>query len=231
VEPFVRVTAVAVPLDLPDVDTDRIIPARFLRQPRREEYGAFCFHDLRVRPDGSEDPAFALNQPAYRGARILVAGENFGCGSSREGAVWALAGHGFRAIVAPSFGDIFHENCLRNGLLPVVLPAPTVLGLRRALRERPGATVTIDLPAGTLTGPDGGVHRFALDAFRRQALIEGLDEIGLTLGHRAEIEAFEARHAASWPWAVPAGLGALPAARGDAPEAKPPAPRPGAGAP
>jgi 3-isopropylmalate/(R)-2-methylmalate dehydratase small subunit len=210
VERFGCISAVAAPLDLPNVDTDRIIPARFLRKPRNAGYGQFCFHDLRVRPDGTEDPGFVLNRPAYREARILVAAANFGCGSSREGAVWALAGRGIRAVIAPSFGDIFHENCLRNGLLPVRLPAAIVSGFRQALHAAPGATVTIDLPAQTLTGPDGAAHRFEIDPFRKQALLEGLDEIGLTIRHAAEIGAFEARHAAEWPWAVPGRLDAGP---------------------
>ena len=201
-EPFIRLTAVAAPLDLPNVDTDRVIPARFLRRPRDVGYGQFCFHDLRVRPDGTEDPGFVLNQPAYRAAQILVAAENFGCGSSREGAVWALAGRGIRAVVAPSFGDIFHENALRNGLLPVRLPGETVSDLRRTLHAVPGATVAIDLPAQTVTGPDGVANGFEIDPFRKQALVEGLDEIGLTLRHAAEIDAFEFRHAAEWPWGV-----------------------------
>ena len=205
--PFTRLEAVAVPLDLPNVDTDRVIPARFLRNPRSAGYGQFCFHDLRLRPDGTEDAGFVLNQAPYREARILVAAENFGCGSSREGAVWALAGRGIRAVVAPSFGDIFHENCLRNGLLPVRLPADTVASLRRTLHAAPGATMTIDLPGQTVTGPDAASHRFEIDPFRKQALLEGLDDIGLTLRHAAAIDAYEARHAAEWPWAVPARLG------------------------
>lgn len=203
IEPFIRVSAVAAPLDLPNVDTDRVIPARFLRKPRDVGYGQFCFHDLRLRPDGTEDPAFVLNRAPYRDARILVAAENFGCGSSREGAVWALAGRGIRAVVAPSFGDIFHENCLRNGLLPVRLAAEIVSTLRQALHAAPGARVTIDLPAQTLTGPDGLQQRFEIDPFRKQALLEGFDEIGLTLRHATEIDAFETRHAAEWPWAAP----------------------------
>jgi 3-isopropylmalate/(R)-2-methylmalate dehydratase small subunit len=205
-EPFTRVSAVAAPLDLPNVDTDRIIPARFLRKPRDVGYGQFCFHDMRRRPDGTEDPTFVLNRPAYGEARILVAAENFGCGSSREGAVWALAGRGVRAVIAPSFGDIFHENCLRNGLLPVRLPAATVEALRRALHGAPGAAVTIDLPAQTVAGPDGMSHRFEIDPFRKQALLEGLDEAGLTLRRAGEIDAFETRHAAEWPWAMPGRL-------------------------
>jgi 3-isopropylmalate/(R)-2-methylmalate dehydratase small subunit len=210
-EPFTRLTAVAAPLDLPNVDTDRMIPARFLRKPRSGGYGQYCFHDLRLRPDGTEDPGFVLNHPAYREARILVAAENFGCGSSREAAVWALAGRGIRAVIAPSFGDIFHENCLRNALLPVRLPAATVAGLRLALHAAPGATVTVDLPAQTITGPDATPHRFEIDAFRKRALLEGLDDIGLTLRHDAEISAFEARHVAEWPWAAPGRLEPVPA--------------------
>jgi len=205
-EPFTRVSAVAAPLDLPNVDTDRIIPARFLRKPRDVGYGQFCFHDMRRRPDGTEDPTFVLNRSAYRDARILVAAENFGCGSSREGAVWALAGRGMRAVIAPSFGDIFHENCLRNGLLPVRLPAATVEALRRALHGAPGAAVTIDLPAQTVAGPDGTSHRFDIDPFRKQALLDGLDEVGLTLRRATEIDAFETRHATEWPWAMPGRL-------------------------
>ena len=211
-QPFTRLTAVAAPLDLPNVDTDRVIPARFLRNPRSRGYGQFCFHDLRVRPDGSEDPEFVLNRQAFRAARILVAAENFGCGSSREGAVWALEGRGIRAVVAPSFGDIFHENCLRNGLLPVRLPATVAAGLRQALHAAPGATLTIDLPSQTVTGPDGVAHGFEIDPFRKQALLEGLDDIGLTLRHGREIDAFERRQAAEWPWAGAVGL--VPAAGG-----------------
>jgi 3-isopropylmalate/(R)-2-methylmalate dehydratase small subunit len=215
VERFVRLTAVAAPLDLPNVDTDRVIPARFLRNPRSAGYGQFCFHDMRVSPDGSEDPDFVLNRAAYRDAGILVAAENFGCGSSREGAVWALAGRGIRAVVAPSFGDIFYENCLRNGLLPVRLPAAAVAGLRETLHRMPGATVTIDLPAQTVTGPDGVAHGFDIDPFRKQALLEGLDDIGLTLRHAAAIDAFEQRQAAERPWAGAAGLSALGGGAGE----------------
>jgi 3-isopropylmalate/(R)-2-methylmalate dehydratase small subunit len=196
-KPFTRLTAVAAPLDLPNVDTDRVIPARFLRNPRSGGYGQFCFHDLRIRPDGSEDPEFVLNRPAYQAAEILVAAENFGCGSSREGAVWALAGRGIRAVVAPSFGDIFHENCLRNGLLPVRLPAAVAARLRQAIHVAPGATLTIDLPAQTVTGPEGPAHSFEIDAFRKQALLEGLDDIGLTLRHADAIDAYEASRQ---PW-------------------------------
>jgi 3-isopropylmalate/(R)-2-methylmalate dehydratase small subunit len=207
-EPFRRVEAVAAPLDTPNLDTDRIVPARFLRQPRAGGFGRFLFHDLRLGPDGREDPRFVLNQPAYRAAGILVAAENFGCGSSREGAVWALADHGFRAVIAPSFADIFAGNALHNGLLPVTLPGPVVARMREALRERPGATVAVDLEALTVRDPDGRSHAFTVDAFARECLLAGRDEIDLTLAHQAEIAAFEARRAAALPWLDRPGPGA-----------------------
>ncbi len=154
-EPFGRLEAVAVPIDLPNVDTDRIIPARFLRHAPGPGYERYLFHDVRFDDEGRERPDFVLNQAPYRGARIVVAAENFACGSSREAAVWALAANGFRACVAPSFGDIFSENCAKNGVLAVVLAADVCAELRRQLRERPGATLVVDLPAQTITGPDG----------------------------------------------------------------------------
>ncbi len=203
-EPFARLTAVAAPIDLPNVDTDRIIPARFLRRPKGPEYARYLFHDLRFDAEGRERPEFVLNQPPYRGARILVAAENFGCGSSREMAVWALEAWGIRAVIAPSLGDIFRQNCVKNGVLPVLLPAESVAALRRRLHERPGAELTVDLETQTVTGPDGTVHRFDIDAFARQMLLTGQDEIALTLGYEAEIRAFEVRLAEERPWVVPA---------------------------
>jgi 3-isopropylmalate/(R)-2-methylmalate dehydratase small subunit len=206
-EPFTRLTAAAAPIDLPNVDTDRIIPARFLRRPRGgPEYARYLFHDVRFRADGSEDPAFVLNQPGFRDARILVTAENFGCGSSREMAVWVLAAYGIRSVVAPSLGDIFLQNCLKNGLVPVILPGPVAAAMRGHLHERPGAAMTVDLEAQEVTGLDGDVHRFEIDPFARRMLLAGQDEIGLTLGHVAQIEAFEARHRAELSWAIPAGL-------------------------
>jgi 3-isopropylmalate/(R)-2-methylmalate dehydratase small subunit len=203
VEPFTRLTAPAAPIDLPNVDTDRIIPARFLRRPKGPEYARYLFHDLRFDAEGRERPEFVLNQPPYREARILVTAENFGCGSSREMAVWALAAAGIRAVIAPSLGDIFRQNCVKNGVLPVTLPAETVAGLRRLLHERPGAALTVDLDAQTVTGPDGAVHRFEIDAFARQMLLTGQDEIALTLASEARIRDFEARQAVEMPWVVP----------------------------
>jgi 3-isopropylmalate/(R)-2-methylmalate dehydratase small subunit len=199
-EPFGRLEAVAVPIDLPNVDTDRIIPARFLRHAPGPGYERYLFHDVRFDETGRARPEFILNQAPYRSARIVVAAENFACGSSREAAVWALAANGFRACVAPSFGDIFSENCAKNGLLAVVLAADVCAGLRRQLRERPGASLVIDLPAQTITAPDGAQHAFDVDGFRKECLLRGQDEIALTLGYEHAIAAYEARRAAEWPW-------------------------------
>jgi 3-isopropylmalate/(R)-2-methylmalate dehydratase small subunit len=206
-EPFTRLTAVAAPIDLPNIDTDRIVPARFLRKPQEAGYGAYLFHDVRFAPDGSERSDFVLNQEPYRHARILVAAENFGCGSSREGAVWALAGYGFRSVIAPSFGDIFFENCAKNGVLAVVLETATVTALRHALHTRPGATLTVDLDGQTVSAPDGTAHRFEIDAFRKHSLLTGLDEIALTIEQEPAIRAFEDRRVAEAPWlrAQPSG--------------------------
>lgn len=203
-QPFTRVTAVAAPIDLPNIDTDRVIPARFLRKPQSAPgYARFLFHDVRFNADGSDQPEFVLNQPPYRDAKILVTAENFGCGSSREAAVWALDANGFRSVIAPALGDIFHQNCFKNGLLPILLPAETCTRLRRQLHERPGATLTVDLESQTVTGPDGATHAFAIDPFRKRCLLEGLDEIGLTQTYAADIAAFEPKHAAAFPWLAP----------------------------
>src|SRR5713226_2380581 len=194
-QPFSKVTAVAAPIDLANIDTDRIIPARFLRKPKGAPgYASFLFHDVRFNADGSEKPEFVLNQAPYRGAKILVTAENFGCGSSREMAVWVLEAYGVRSVIAPSLGDIFHQNCFKNGLLPVILPATTAASLRRQLHERPGATVSVDLESQTVTAPDGAEHRFDIDSFRKQMLLTGQDDIALTRGHESEIRAFEERH-------------------------------------
>src|SRR5436309_6326918 len=192
---FTRLTAVAAPIDLPNVDTDRIIPARFLRKPRSADYARFLFHDVRFEADGSEKPEFVLNQPAYRSAQAVVAAENFGCGSSREMAVWVLDAYGIRSVIAPSLGDIFHQNCFKNGLLPVILSAEVVAGLRRQLHDRPGATLGVDLEAQTVTAPDGTRHRFEIDRFRKEMLRTGRDEIGLTREFEARGREFEERHA------------------------------------
>jgi 3-isopropylmalate/(R)-2-methylmalate dehydratase small subunit len=186
-EPFVRLDAVALPLARPNVDTDQIVPARYLQKPRSDNFGDYLFRDVR------EDPAFVFNREAYRGARIVVAERNFGCGSSREHAVWALYDHGFRAAIAPSFGDIFAGNAQKNGFLPVVLPEATVAQLLAQLNAHPGARVAIDLPQQVVRAPDGGEHAFEIDAFAKHCLIEGLDEISYTLTLLPAIEAYEAR--------------------------------------
>jgi 3-isopropylmalate/(R)-2-methylmalate dehydratase small subunit len=200
VEAFITLTAAAVPLDAPNVDTDRIIPARFLHKARGPEFGRLLFHDLRYDEDGRERADFVLNQPAFREARILVAADNFGCGSSREHAVWSLAAYGIRAVIAPSFGDIFFNNCFKVGVLPVVLPASTVAGLRRQLHAMPGAPITVDLEAQMVVGPDGARLPFAVDPFRREGLLRGQDEVALTLEREPAIAAFERRRAAEAPW-------------------------------
>ena len=199
-EPFRSLEAVAAPLDLANVDTDQIAPARFLWRPRADGYGDVLFHDVRFAPDKSPDPGFVLNRPEYRDARILVAGRNFGCGSSREHAVWALYDAGYRAVVAPSFGDIFYNNSMQNGLLPVVLPGERVAALAAALLARPGARMAIDLPAQTVTGPDGATDRFEIGAFRKECLLAGHDDIGFTLSQQERIAAFEEAYERRVSW-------------------------------
>lgn len=199
-EPFGALTAVAAPLGIVNVDTDKIIPARFLRKPRSAGYGNFLFYDIRYHGDGVPDPTFMLNQPAYKPARILVADKNFGCGSSREGAVYALLDSGFRAVIAPSFGDIFFNNCAKNGVVAAQLPEDACTRLRQQLADRPGAEITVDLAADTVIGPDGTRYPFSLEPTRKRCLLEGLDDIQLTLRHDAEIVRFEQRRSAQMPW-------------------------------
>ena len=207
-EAFTSVTAVAAPIDLPNVDTDRIIPARFLLKPRGPGYERYLFHDVRFAADGSERPDFILSQGPYRPARILVGAENFACGSSREAAVWALTANGFRAFITPSFGDIFRQNCGKNGALAVVVPAATAARICQPLHECPGATITVDLAAQVVTGPDGARYDFAVDPFMTECLLRGEDEIALTLGYADAVATFETRHGAEMPWlAVPCGYG------------------------
>jgi 3-isopropylmalate/(R)-2-methylmalate dehydratase small subunit len=193
-EVFRRLDAAAMPIDRPNVDTDQITPARFLHKPRSDNHGNYLFHDVRRRADGTPDPAFPLNQEAFAGARIIVADRNFACGSSRENAVWALHDHGFRAAIAPSFGDIFFSNSLKNGLLPVMLPQSVVTGLLAALQEQPGAHVQVDLEEQTVTTPDGAVHRFEVDPFSRHCLLNGIDELAYTQELAPQIDAFMNRY-------------------------------------
>lgn len=201
-EAFTVLTAVAAPLDLANVDTDQIIPARFLKKPRATGYDNYLFHDLRFDPDGTPHPDFVLNRPAFKGARILVAGPNFGGGSSREGAVYALVDAGIRAVVAPSFGDIFHSNALKNGLVPVAVPADLAADLRAALTAEPGLELTVDLERQVLRGANREVG-FTIDPFRRECLLKGIDEIDLTLQYHDRIAAFRDAHWAVRPWLAP----------------------------
>ncbi len=190
-EAFTRLDAVAAPLARINVDTDQIVPALYLQKPRSANFGDFLFRDVRHDAQGARRADFALNDPAYAQARILVAGRNFGCGSSREHAVWALVDGGFRAVIAPSFGDIFFSNALKNGLLPVRLPEDLVDGLLATLQARPGTRLGIDLAAQSVTAPDGSRASFEIDPFARHCLLEGLDELDYTLAQSARIEAFE----------------------------------------
>jgi 3-isopropylmalate/(R)-2-methylmalate dehydratase small subunit len=199
-QPFTRLTAVAAPLELANIDTDKIIPARFLRRLRGPDYAKLAFHDIRYDADGNDRPEFVLNQAPYRDAKILVAGANFGCGSSREAAVYVLFDYGIRAVIAPSFGDIHYGNELQNGMLPVVLPDAVCQTLRRQLRDQPGAQIGVDLVAQTVTGPDGAQYGFEIDANHKERLLNGLDDIGLVMQNIDAIEAFEKNHHHELPW-------------------------------
>jgi 3-isopropylmalate/(R)-2-methylmalate dehydratase small subunit len=193
-KPFEALDSVAVPIAQANVDTDQIVPARYLQKPRSDDFGAYLFRDLRARARGSNEPPFVLDQEPYRSARILVAQRNFGCGSSREHAVWALYDHGFRAVIAPSFGDIFANNALKNGLLPIVLPAPVVAEMLQSLAARPGSRLKVDLAAQTVLAPDGTAHEFAVDPFAKYCLINGIDELDYTLSQVQQIVDFERRY-------------------------------------
>jgi len=186
-----HIKAVALPIAVINCDTDQILPAQFLQKPRSDDFGRFLFSAARFRKDGSEVEDFILNRPPYRASRIVVANRNFGCGSSREHAVWALYDYGIRVAIAPSFGDIFFTNCLKNGLLPVVLPAEIVTGLLDVLEAWPGTEISVDLPAQTVELPDGSVHGFEINAFAKNCLTNGIDELDFTLAQSASIDAFE----------------------------------------
>ena len=199
-EPFRRFTAIAAPMDRDNIDTDQIIPARYLMMPRDERYKTYVFRDLRIDSYGKEIDGFVLNQPAYRDAHIIVARHNFGCGSSREGAVFTLSDAGFRSIIATSFGDIFYNNSFNNGVLPVVLPADIIDGLHRLLGENPGTQLTVDLEAQNVIAPDGTAYAFDIDPHRRHRLLNGLDAVGYTLQYKSDIEAFEAAYQKQVSW-------------------------------
>jgi 3-isopropylmalate/(R)-2-methylmalate dehydratase small subunit len=199
-EPLSIVDAVAVPMAVKNVDTDQLIPSRFLWRPRQDGYAGLLFHDLRFATDGSSTAGFVLNQPAYRGAQILVADRNFGCGSSRENAVWALYDYGFRVIIAPSFGDIFFNSSFKNGLLPVVLPDDAVSNLRASLECAHGARIMVDLAAQVVTGPDQSRYEFSVDPFRKQLLLAGMDEIAFTQSYADRIADFETQFDQDLSW-------------------------------
>ena len=198
--PFTKLTAIAAPLEMANIDTDKIIPARVLRKLRGPGFGKLAFHDIRYDADGNDRPDFVLNCAPYRNAKILVAGANFGCGSSREAAVYVLHDFGIRSVIAPSFGDIHYGNELQNGMLPVVLPDAVCRKMREQLRDRPGAQIGIDLESQTVTGPDGATYRFDIEPNHKERLLKGLDDIGLVMQNISEIEAFEKKHHGELPW-------------------------------
>jgi 3-isopropylmalate/(R)-2-methylmalate dehydratase small subunit len=195
-EPFKTLRAAALPFAGNNVDTDQILPARFLSRPRAGGFAQYLFHDLRFNDDGSEKPGFVLNLPQYRESRILVGEQNFGCGSSRENAVWAVADYGFRVVVAESFGDIFFANCLKNGVLPVKMPPEVVDWLMSSLQERRNGAIEIDLAAQALTDLDDVAHHFDIDPFSKHCLLNGIDELDYTLSQMDKIDAFERRRSA-----------------------------------
>jgi 3-isopropylmalate/(R)-2-methylmalate dehydratase small subunit len=196
-QPFRVLNGKVAPLDRANIDTDQIIPKQFLKRIERTGFGEFLFYDWRRGQGGSEDPQFFMNQPRYRGASVLVTGKNFGCGSSREHAVWALEDFGLRAVIAPSFADIFANNCAKNGVLTVVLGEEVVAEITRRATEVPDYALTVDLESRRVYDPRGLSAAFSIDDFTRHCLLEGLDDIGLTLQHQAEIAAYESNHPVS----------------------------------
>jgi 3-isopropylmalate/(R)-2-methylmalate dehydratase small subunit len=200
-EKFTTLTGVAAPMPLVNIDTDMIIPKQFLKTIKRSGLGVNLFDEMRYTTDGQEIPDFVLNQPAYRKAEIIIAGDNFGCGSSREHAPWALLDFGIRAVVATSFADIFYNNCFKNGILPIVMPQDVVDVLMADARKGANARMTVDLEQQMITTSDGQEFKFEVDAFRKHCLINGLDDIGLTMEKASSIEKYEAKAAVARPWA------------------------------
>jgi len=197
---FTRITGIAAPMPLVNIDTDMIIPKQFLKTIKRSGLGVNLFDEMRYNSDGSERADFVLNQPAYRESQIIVAGDNFGCGSSREHAPWALLDFGIRAVISTSFADIFYNNCFKNGILPIVLPKEAVEVLMDDARKGANARMTIDLESQTVTSSDGQVFAFEVDGFKKHCLLNGLDDIGLTMEKAASIDSFEKRLSAERPW-------------------------------
>ena len=199
-EKFTKLTGVAAPMDVINVDTDQIIPKLHLRTIKRTGLGKVLFDDLRFNLDGTEKPGFILNQAPYRDAQILVAGDNFGCGSSREHAPWALLDFGIRCVISSSFADIFYNNCFKNGILPIAVSADELGALMADASDRENPVLTVDLQAQQITRPNGATVRFAIDEFRRECLLDGLDDIGLTMQKVDRIDAFEATQRERQPW-------------------------------
>jgi 3-isopropylmalate/(R)-2-methylmalate dehydratase small subunit len=197
---FTSLTSVAAPLPMINVDTDKIIPKQFLKTIKRTGLGKALFYEMRYGEKGEENPDFILNKPAYRGAKILVAGDNFGCGSSREHAPWALLDFGIRCVISTSFADIFYNNCLKNGILPAVVSAEDLEKLMDDAGRGSNATLTVDLDKQEIHGPDGGTVHFEIDPFLKKCLVEGLDDIGLTMRRSDKIGAYEERAAIARPW-------------------------------
>ncbi|GGF45807.1 3-isopropylmalate dehydratase small subunit [Aliidongia dinghuensis] len=197
---FTSLTGVAAPLPMINIDTDKIIPKQYLKTIQRTGLGKGLFDEMRYKADGSENPDFVLNQPAYRQSKILVAGENFGCGSSREHAPWALLDYGIRCIIASSFADIFYNNCFKNGVLPLIVPEETVAQLMEDAGKGANAVLTIDLENQTISRPDGEKVSFQIDPFRKHCLLNGLDDIGLTLEKGREIDSYEDQLKLTQPW-------------------------------
>lgn len=197
---FTKLTGVAAPLPMRNVDTDMIIPKQFLKTIKRTGLGKSLFFELRYDDAGKEISEFVLNQPAYRDAKILVTGENFGCGSSREHAPWALLDFGFRCVIAPGFADIFYNNCFQNGILPIMLPQADVDKLMDDASRGANATITVDLESQEIRGPDGRAIKFDIDPFRKHCLLNGLDNIGLTMEKHEHIQTFEEKAAVAKPW-------------------------------
>ena len=199
-EKFTKLTGIAAPMPLVNIDTDMIIPKQFLKTIKRSGLGANLFDEMRFTQDGQEIPGFVLNQPAYRNAEILVAGDNFGCGSSREHAPWALLDFGIRCVISTSFADIFYNNCFKNGILPIALPAEAVAVLMDDARKGANARISVDLEAQTVTASDGQSFSFEVDAFKKHCLLNGLDDIGLTMEKSASIDSFESQAQTTRPW-------------------------------
>ncbi|MCZ4091113.1 MULTISPECIES: 3-isopropylmalate dehydratase small subunit [Sinorhizobium] len=200
-EKFVKLTGVAAPLPVVNIDTDMIIPKDYLKTIKRTGLGKGLFAEARYNEDGTPNPDFVLNKPAYQNAKILVAGDNFGCGSSREHAPWALLDFGIRCVISTSFADIFYNNCFKNGILPIVVSQADLDKLMDDANRGSNAVLSIDLEAQEITGPDGGSVKFEVDAFKRHCLLNGLDDIGLTLEKASAIDSFEQKNTVARPWA------------------------------